>query len=214
MPDSFTVYWSKSRVDIARGWLASHPIPFLCGGPHISQPSFSRAGVKPGDTVYPITLRGPNIHLLASFTVDRIIPVDEFIEHRPDLYPLSDRGRWIGETLDLAAKRLSWHRALCWTCTEHVLVPVASSAVSLRCIIPTDCLSRLTFRSQKAERLLRWSKDGKTPLLGSIDRIYRLADESAEDLRLAHIAPIDEPSESLVPQIPFTFFDTVHDPSK
>lgn len=182
MNSAFTVYWSRVRVQYAEtGGLPDSRIPCLFGGPHVSQPSFTRAGVSIGDVIYPITLRGQCIHVLCRFVVARILTVADFVREHPDLYPAKKHGRWEFETLDAAAQRHRWHRAVCWTCSDHVLVPSAVSVFDTTRTIPADALQRLTYSSKKAERAMRWAADGKTPLLGSIDRIYRLASTSARD---------------------------------
>ena len=182
MNSAFTVYWSRVRVQYAEtGGLPDGRIPFLFGGPHVSQPSFTRAGVAVGDVIYPITLRGECIHVLCRFTVARILTIADFIKERRDLYLTKSHGRWEAETLDSAAQRHPWHRAVCWTCSDHVLLPSAVSVFDTTRTIPADALQRLTYSSKKAERAMRWAADGKTPLLGSIDRIYRLASTSAAD---------------------------------
>ena len=56
--DAYTVFWTMDR------WLSAvavghRPLPVLFGGPHLSEPSFRKAGVRVGDTVYPVTVVQP-----------------------------------------------------------------------------------------------------------------------------------------------------------
>ena len=58
MSDSYTVFWTMDR------WLGAlavghQPLPVLFGGPHLSEPSFRRAGVKVGDLLYPVAVHEP-----------------------------------------------------------------------------------------------------------------------------------------------------------
>ena len=182
MNESFTVHLNRPRVEAAvRGELPQQRLPFLFGGPHSSQPSFTRAGVGPGDTVYPITLRSSNIYLLCRFVVDKIVSLKELIALRPDLYPIDHPGQRVDEVISAATHRFPWHTAVRWTCSDHVLLPSEVSEFTMGQTLNREILARLTYRSKKADRLLRWTSDGKAPLLTGIDRIYRLAPSSAGD---------------------------------
>ena len=53
MSEAYTVFWTIDR------WLGAlsvghKPLPVLFGGPHLSEPSFRRAGVRVGDLLYPV----------------------------------------------------------------------------------------------------------------------------------------------------------------
>lgn len=183
MSEAFTVLWNSDRVRIARtGGRVGKPLPFLFGGPHISQPSFLRAGVRPGDQVHPIFVKGGVLHVLASLIVERIVTVEDFIAENPELYPPDRRGRWLGETLEFAAAGQPWLKAVCWTCSDHVLIAGDSTPLSLQSALPQEALSRLTFRSKKAVRPVKGLKDGKLTGVISLQGIYRLTESSANDL--------------------------------
>lgn len=186
MRDAFTVLWNNDRVRIARtGGLVGKPLPFLFGGPHVSQPSFLRAGVRPGDRVHPIFVKSGVLHVLASLVVERSVTVEEFISERPGLYPPDRRGRWPGETLEFAAAEQPWLKSVCWTCSDHVLIAGESTPLSLQATLPPEALSRLTFRSKKAVRPVKGLKDGKLAGVIGLQGIYRLTESSANDLHEA-----------------------------
>jgi hypothetical protein len=182
MSSAFTVLWSADRVKVAttHGRL-NQPIPFLFGGPHTSQPSFIRAGVEPGDIIYPVTVTDGQIHILARVVTKEILSVETFIADRPELYPLNRRGRWMGETLDIAKQRQPWLGAYCWTSSDHVLMAESSSILTTEVVLPLECLERLTFRSNKAERLIKGVIEGKLTTITGLQNVYRLAEGSLAD---------------------------------
>src|SRR5262245_5784043 len=131
MSCSFTVLWNSDRVRIAKSQgLLGREVPFLFGGPHTSQPSFIRAGVKEGDFVYPIFVKAGVIHILAEVLVREFTSTENFVGRRPDLYPPERTGAWHGATLENGAHDHPWLRAFHWTCSDHVLIPERSSALS------------------------------------------------------------------------------------
>jgi hypothetical protein len=55
MADSYTTLWSSERCRrIKQTQQEGATLALLFGGPHTSEPSFRRAGVKAGDSIYPI----------------------------------------------------------------------------------------------------------------------------------------------------------------
>ncbi len=186
MGSSFTVLWNHDRVAIAkRHGLLGQPIPFLFGGPHTSQPSFCRAGVQGGDVVYPVQVKSGVVHLLARVVVREIVPVETFVHERTDLYPPEKRGRWMGETLDIAIQSQPWLRALNWTCSDHVLKPEKSSPLTVEVTLPVHALERLSFRSKKTLRPIEGVEDGRLTTITGLQGVYRLSEKSAEDFWLA-----------------------------
>jgi hypothetical protein len=55
----------------------------LFGGPHTSEPSFQRAGVTPGDYIYPVRVLTGTLYVLARMRVQRILSVAEWIAAYP-----------------------------------------------------------------------------------------------------------------------------------
>ena len=142
MSDSFTVFWTMDR------WLSAvnvghKPLPCLFGGPHLSEPSFRRAGVKVGDTLFPVAVMNRRVHLVARMRVREMILL----------------GQEDGPTL--IEQRFPQYRPwkfLASTCTEEVIVGMEGTAPRVDLELPTDMLDRLRFRSQRGERPLRHLK--------------------------------------------------------
>ncbi|WP_146855882.1 hypothetical protein [Brevifollis gellanilyticus] len=161
--------------------LAGKGIEFLFGGPHTSQPSFSRAGVVGGDIIYPIFVRDGMVHILSRVVTSEIVTVDHFIASRPDLYPPERHGKWPFETLDAGVELHPWLRALNWTCSDHVVLAERSTPVNLDNVLPAEMLTRLTYRSKKAERAVRGVVDGRLTTIVSLQGVYRLSLSSESD---------------------------------
>ncbi|QES58922.1 hypothetical protein DEJ51_13305 [Streptomyces venezuelae] len=139
----------------------------LFGGPHQSLPSFVRAGVRPGDTVFPVRAFRKRLHLLGAMEVSRIIPYkDAGAELHDDDY----------------AKLLDW-RTLKAGCVTEVLLGPPGSALGFGTVVPADLLSRLTYTSRRGERTLKHVVDGELARSISVQGIYRLAPDSATALR-------------------------------
>ncbi|GEP46216.1 hypothetical protein BGE01nite_55070 [Brevifollis gellanilyticus] len=182
MSSAYTVIWNSDRVKIAKKHgLAGKGIEFLFGGPHTSQPSFSRAGVVGGDIIYPIFVRDGMVHILSRVVTSEIVTVDHFIASRPDLYPPERHGKWPFETLDAGVELHPWLRALNWTCSDHVVLAERSTPVNLDNVLPAEMLTRLTYRSKKAERAVRGVVDGRLTTIVSLQGVYRLSLSSESD---------------------------------
>jgi hypothetical protein len=70
MADAYTTFWTHERCDTLRrlGW-SGRSLEVLFGGPHISEPSFRRACVRPGDDIYPIAVRNGILSVLGRVRV-------------------------------------------------------------------------------------------------------------------------------------------------
>jgi hypothetical protein len=164
--DAYTVFWTMDR------WLGAvavghKPLPVLFGGPHLSEPSFRRAGVKVGDTIYPIAVSNRKVYVVARMRVREMLLLGQedgpsLIDHRFPQYR-------------------AW-KFLAPTCTEEVVIGMDGSAPRADLELPGPVLDRLTFRSQRGERPLKQVKDGELTSSLALQGIYRLAASSAADL--------------------------------
>jgi hypothetical protein len=182
MADSYTVFWTMDR------WLGAvavghKPLPVLFGGPHLSEPSFRRAGVKVGDLVYPVAVANRQAYLVARMRVREIILLGQedgpmLIEQRFPQYR-------------------AW-RILAPTCTDEVVIGMEGTAPRADLVLPATVLDRLTFRSQRGERRLRHVHNGELVRSIGLQGIYRLATSSADDL--AEL--IESPAPAAAARIP------------
>jgi hypothetical protein len=180
--EAYTVFWTMDR------WLSAvavghRPLPVLFGGPHLSEPSFRRAGVKVGDEIYPVAVANRRMHIVARMRVREMLLL----------------GQEDGPTL--IDQRFPQYRAwkfLAPTCTDEVLIGMEGSAPRADLEVPAEILTSLTFRSNRGERPLRHVKDGELKSSIGLQGIYRLTAASAADLS----ALIESPPPSAGPRIP------------
>jgi hypothetical protein len=176
--ESFTVFWTMDR------WLGAlsvghKPLPVLFGGPHLSEPSFRRAGVKVGDLLYPVAVVNRRVHLIAQMRVREMILLSQ--EDGPTL-------------IDQRFPQFKAWKMLAPTCTEEVVIGTEGTAPRADLEIPGDMLEQLRFRSQRGERTLKYVKDGELTRSIGLHGIYRLAESSALDLaRLMESPPAASP---------------------
>ena len=182
MSDAYTVFWTMDR------WLSAvavghRPLPVLFGGPHLSEPSFRKAGVRVGDVVYPVAVSNRRVHLVARMQVREMVLL----------------GQEDGPTLIEA--RFPEYRAwkfLAPTCTEEVVIGMNGTAPRVDLEVPPEVLDRLMFRSQRGERGLKHLKDGELTSSIGLQGIYRLGAGSAADFA----AVISSPVPSAAARIP------------
>lgn len=182
MADAYTMFWTRERCDALRrlGW-AGRPLETLFGGPHTSEPSFLRAGVRSGDTVYPIAVRAGVLFILGRTRVRRILAFEDFVKQRPDLFPPSFSEQLAFDDRFRAARQAI--RALAPTCTDEAVECEDSTPLRFDLAVSPDLLARLRFRSQRRERdLHRHLRDGRLVQSMGVQGIYRLSESSASEL--------------------------------
>ncbi|MEU7070054.1 hypothetical protein AB0B30_04175 [Streptomyces narbonensis] len=167
MPNSYTTLWTNSLCrELERTGRAGQRLTMLFGGPHQSLPSFQRAGVQPGDRVYPVRAHRNRLHVLGVLEVARIIPYEIVGSVLPD---------------DDYVKLLDW-RLLKAGCVTEVLLGPPGAPLSFDTVVPGDLLERLTYTSRRGERVLKHVEDGRLLRSASVQGIYRLRADSAEEL--------------------------------
>lgn len=166
MSDSYTVFWTMDRW--LRALSVGHkPLPVLFGGPHLSEPSFRRAGVKVGDLIYPVAVSNRRVHLVAQMRVREMVLLGQ--EDGPTL-------------IDQRFPQFKAWKILAPTCTDEVIVGIEGSVPRADLEIPAEILVRLSFRSQRGERPLKYVKNGELTRSIGLYGIYRLSQASAADL--------------------------------
>ncbi|MFJ3933810.1 hypothetical protein [Streptomyces sp. NPDC090029] len=167
MPNSYTTLWTNDLCrELERSGYTSQRLTMLFGGPHQSLPSFQRAGVQPGDRVYPVRVHRTRLHVLGMLEVARIVPYENVGSVLPD---------------EDYVKLLDW-RPLKTGCVTEVLVGPPGAPLRFDTVVPGELLERLTFTSRRGERLLKYVEDGRLIRSVSLQGIYRLAADSAEEI--------------------------------
>jgi len=181
MSDSYTVFWTMDR------WLGAlavghKPLPVLFGGPHFSEPSFRRAGVKVGDQIYPVAVQNRRMHVVGRMRVREMVLLSQ--DDGPTL-------------IDQRFPQFKAWKILAPTCTEEVIIGMEGTTLRADLEVPPDMLGRLRFRSQRGERSLKHVRDGELVRSIGLQGIYRLAEESADDL-----SALVESPPAATPRIP------------
>ncbi len=183
MADSFTTLWTADRCKLVTKYhLEGTPLRLLFGGPHTSEPGFRRAGVKAGDSIYPIRVEQGILYVIARMRVKEVISMEDYIERNPDLFVGVERSPWVSVTFDNYVKLHPEIRFLAPTCTDEVVLGDGSTPIRLDTAIPPELLARLRFRSQKRERGLKHIQDGRLKSVVSLQGIYRLSEASAAEI--------------------------------
>jgi hypothetical protein len=166
MADAYTVFWTMDR------WLGAvavgnKPLPVLFGGSHLSDTSFRRAGVRVGDTIYPIAVSNRKVYVVASMRVREMLLIGQ--EDGPAL-------------IDQRFPQYRAWKFLAPAGIEEVIIGIEGTTPRADLELPGEMLDRLTFRSQRGERPFKQVKDGELTNTLALQRIYRLAASSAADL--------------------------------
>ncbi|MFF9147695.1 hypothetical protein ACF1BN_22850 [Streptomyces sp. NPDC014861] len=168
MANSYTTLWTDALCrELKRSGEEGLRLTILFGGPYGSQPSFLRAGVRPGDTIHPVRVHRTRLHVLGAMEVSRVLTHEEAGAELHD---------------DDYAKLMYWRRLKTGFVSE-VLIGPPGSPLSFDTVVPGELLERLTFTSRRGERTLKYVEDGRLLRSNSLQGIYRLAPASAAELR-------------------------------
>jgi hypothetical protein len=182
MPDAYTVLWTKDRCQLLKktGQVGAR-LKVLFGGPHLSQPRFSRFGVKPGDYIYPVHVTDGVLHILGRMRVKRLLPLEEYIAANPRLFAGCEDPEYPGG--GILENWLNAHpamRYLVWSCTDEVAVGREGTPICFDVALSPTELEGLRFPSRKGERGLKYIEGGRLKkVLGLDGGVYRLSPESA-----------------------------------
>ncbi|CAL9559208.1 hypothetical protein [Streptomyces sp. Tu 3180] len=167
MPNSYTTLWTNDLCrTLFREGYAGERLTVLFGGPHQSLPSFTSAGVRPGDVIHPVRVFRKRLWVLGAMEVGRVLDHDT-----------------AGEELAVEDYlRLVHWRPLRSGCVSEVVVGPPGTPLTFDRPVPPDLLTRLTYRSRRGERRIKHVVDGELRRAVSVHGIYRLAPESAREL--------------------------------
>ena len=181
MSDAYTVLWTKDRCQLLKkeGQVGAK-LKVLFGGPHQSQPRFSRFGVKPGDYIYPIHVTDGVLYVLSRMQVKRLLPLEEYIAANPRLFAGCEDAEYRGRALDYWLNARPELRYLVWSCTDEVAIGQGGTPIRFDVALSPAELEGLRFRSKRGERGLKYIEGGRlTKVLGLDGGVYRLSPESA-----------------------------------
>lgn len=134
------------------------PLRFLWGGQNL-QTRFSHFKVQPGDFIYPLCVQAKTVYVVACMKVKAAMTRSEYIHlHPEDSYLIRH------------------------SCASEVLVGSLGTTIRFDMAVPQEMLERWRFQSQKQERGLKFIIDGKLTRTISLQGVYHLSAESAQDL--------------------------------
>ena len=180
--------WTGDQVRrLVKAGLVGHPLALTFGGPHQSAPRFSRAGVRPGDVVFPVRVLGGRLHVLGRLRVGAILTAEAFVATHPEQFPsIPDSEpafvrleRWIAADPAIAA--------LCPGEADEVIVAGDATPITLDAVVPPSSVQDLRWQSgRRPERPIKHlDGDGRITRTISLQGIYRLTAGSASILEEA-----------------------------
>jgi hypothetical protein len=186
MADSYTVLWSsESCKRLKKHGVIGQPLRVLFGGEHESAPSFSRFGVEPGDSVYPVGVRQGRLYVIARMKVGAIVSIGEYLRiFRADTGIDLDDPRY-DHLDDLFKEHPELEHRIPRGCVFEAALAEEGTGTPIRfnIVVPSDLLERLRFRSRRGERGLKYVEDGLLKRSISLQGgVYRLSPESASEL--------------------------------
>jgi uncharacterized protein (TIGR02996 family) len=158
--DRYTVLWPQDWCrEIARLGEVGQPLHVLQGG-HNQQTRFSDMKVRAGDYIYPLRVQARKVYLIARMRVSRATNPEEYLAAHPEDAHLVNRE----------------------SCAGEVLAGVEGTPIQFNLVVPHEILERLSFRSQKAVRKIKYVVDGELTRPISLQGVFRLTAQSVRDL--------------------------------
>jgi hypothetical protein len=182
-PESFLVLWSKERHRQLRRVAEQQPrLNVIFGGPHLSLPSFTKFGVRPGDWILPVFAQDRQLYLMCGATIREVQPIRPFLKSR---FGITD-GQAAGSLWSVCPELKRRYPEVAYLRDDECVDEAAiceSTPLRFDRVVPPAVLMRLTFCSSKGERPLRQVEDGKLKSTVSIQNGYfRLTPDSATDM--------------------------------
>jgi len=158
--DRYTVLWSQYQCRaVSRAGEVGRPLRILQGG-HNKQTRFSDMNVRVGDYIYPVCVQNRRVYLIARMRVRWVTnPVEYLVAHPGDGHLVNPHG-----------------------CAWELLAGSEGTPIRFDLALPAEILERLSFRSQRAVRKLKYVEDGELTNSVGLQGVYRLTDESVRDL--------------------------------
>jgi hypothetical protein len=179
--DTYFVLWAQGRCDLLKrhGQLAARP-EVLFGGPHLSEPRFSKYHVQAGDYIVPVTVKGGVVYVISRMRVGQVLPLGSYVADYPEVFAGCDAGKRPFEVLEDWLRLHPEKRYLVWSCTDEVAVIEEAMPLRLDLAVPPDLLQRLVFSSGRRESRLGGIVGGKLTSSMSLQGLYRrLSKQSA-----------------------------------
>jgi len=175
MSNVFTVLLTREFCnEIGKAGDHGKPLTVLFGGIHRSCPSLERAGIVPGDVLFPLQVYQGNLHIIARAVAKEFLTIERYLkeclgyentsvpEYEKKFGPLG-------------------HKIRLGVCGIHALVMEQSTPIRFDVVVPPEKLESVKFCPRKGPEMgLRGIKDGKLKSAISLQGfIRRLCPETA-----------------------------------
>ncbi len=179
-PASYITLWNQERCKLMRKQKRpGQPLNMLFGGPHLSEPSFRRFGVKTGDVIYPIAVADGLLFILGQMRVTRLISLEEYIEENPTIFAGHHSQNGVESTFGNWQSAHPEFRYLAPTCTNEVALG-EGYLLEQAMPVPVEELENLRFCSKRGVRGLNNIEGGRLKSTLSISGAhFRLNEDSA-----------------------------------
>jgi hypothetical protein len=185
---AFTTLWTGAQCRrLVKAGVVGRPLALTFGGPHQSAPRFSRAGVRPGDLVFPVRVLDGRLHVLGRLRVGAIHSAEAFVASYPENFASIDPDepafvrleRWIAADPTIAA--------LCPGEADEVILADDATPITLDAVVPTPSVRDLRWQSgRRPERPIKHlDAEGRITSTISLQGVYRLTAPSASILEEA-----------------------------
>ena len=192
LPDAFTTLWTgQRRRELELAGDAGRPLGVLFGGPHLSLPSLTRAGVAKDPRVFPILVRDGRLHVLGRLHVWDVIPFADYLAAEFGVIEAEGAdGRDARDRL-LADHPDAGHRLPPLGACVSEAVLGAGTPLRFDAYVPPDRLTEVRFVSRRGERPIRHLENGAVAHASSLQGVYRITPATEALLSAALNPPFD-----------------------
>jgi hypothetical protein len=184
MKNAYTVLWARHHcARLKKAGEVGRQLEVLFGGVHQSAPSLKRAGIKPGDAVFPVSVYQGSLYLLAGAVIREFVSLDEYAVSQLGLERRAVAGLDEYQLKQLIAEKCGEleHRAP-YGCGTEVALVECSTPLRFDVIVPPERLPDIKFCPRKGAPIsLRHIEDGKlTSAISLQGNVRRLCSDSAK----------------------------------
>lgn len=179
----FITYWPKEQIGKLEKEKDNGPISVIFGSAHTKMPSIK--SVKEGDVIYPVTVSGGTLCVLARLPVEKIEPAYEYLIREVGslcgaLVPDEKDWNWREFYKNAPVKPHKCHQRPFNCCSETAAVSAHGSSIELR-PLPKEKLSQLMFGPTKAkQKPMMLDKNGSPKVISISSSVRKMSEETQE----------------------------------
>lgn len=179
----FITYWPKEQIRKLEKEKDYGLIQVVFGSVHTKMPSIK--SVKEGDVIYPVTISGGTLCVVARLPVEKIEPAYEYLIRElgnpcSALIPEEKDWNWREYYGKASLKTHKCHQRPFNCCSETAAVSTQGSSIELR-PIPKEMLPQLMFGPTKAkQKPMLLDKNGSPKVISISSSVRKMSDETQE----------------------------------